>query len=418
MVVVDVTMHHLHQLLQHVLVLRQQVSFEDDSIVEAIYLERLVDELQTVVQIFRATHLQTAFLLAFLQQSQNGSLQGTRLVVTTIEDEGAVELVECILIAALRCADAGSLKIACVGPCLVPCGLPEEFIGLLRTLQVFQRQCKVEDGLALIGVRVTLLPNLHSFTQIRLSLIETSASQVPKTHLVQTAHIIGIATQSFLVVVEGRPRGMTVLLQVESRQIELVVGLRVLRWQGSFGGIGDGPDLVRLGVPLDSASSIPSRCGNDRQGQLIELGTLHIYRLGKNGLRRQCQHLIIVLLTIVVAQHDASLPSRCSQYLQAHATLRSRVDVHDEIPRRLLHHTQLSIGHEILRELLLLVGHEPCEVGLVLGIDPRHQLDVGAETFPDVSHGQPVGSSGFVGQITVPRASEVAVAPCPLLLSW
>ena len=309
MVVVYVSVHHLYQLLQHVLILRQQVSFEDDSIVEAVYLERLVDELQAVVQIFRAAHLQTAFLLAFLQKSQNGSLQGTRLVVTTIEDETAIELVECILIAALRCADASCLEVACVGPCLVPCGLPEEFIGLLRTLQVFQRQCKVEDGLALIGVRVTLLPNLHSFTQIRFSLVETSASQIPKTHLVQTAHIIGIATQSLLVVVEGRPRGMTVLLQVESRQIELVVGLRVSRRQGSLGSIGDRTNLIGFGMPTDSASSIPSRCGNDRQCQLIELGTLHIYRLGKNGLRRQRQHLIIVLLTIVVAQHDASLLS-------------------------------------------------------------------------------------------------------------
>ena len=278
-------MHHLHQLLQHVLILRQQVSFEDDSIVEAVYLERLVDELQAVVQIFRAAHLQTAFLLAFLQQSQHRSLQGTRLVVTTVEDEGAIELVECILIAALRCADAGSLKIAGVGPCLVPCGLPEEFICLLWTLQVFQRQCEIEDRLALIGVRVTLLPNLHSFTQIRFSLVETSASQIPKAHLVQTAHIIGIAAQSLLIIVEGRPRGMTVLLQVESRQIELVVGLCISRRQGCLSSIGDRADLIWFGMPTDSASSIPSRCGNDRQYQLIELGTLHIYRLGNNGLR-------------------------------------------------------------------------------------------------------------------------------------
>ena len=211
---------------------------------------------------------------------------------------------------------------------------------------------------------------------------------------------------------------MTVLLQVESRQIELVVGLRVGRRQGSLGSIGDRTNLIGFGMPTDSASSIPSRCGNDCQCQLIELGTPHIYCLGKNGLRRQRQHLIIVLLTIVVAQHDASLPSRCGQHLQAHATLRSRVDVHDEILRCLFHHPKFAIGHEILCELLLLVGHEPREIGLVLGIDTRHQFDVGAETLPDVSDRQPIGSSGFVGQITVPGSSEVAVAPCPLLLSW
>ena len=171
-------------------------------------------------------------------------------------------------------------------------------------------------------------------------------------------------------------------------------------------------------MPTDSTTSTPARSGNNRQRQFIELGALHIYRLREDSLGRQQEHLVIIFLTIVVAQHDASFLSRRRQHLQTHPTFRRGVDVHDEIPRCLLHQTQFAIRHEVLGELLFLVRHEPCEVGLVLRIDARHQFDVGAETLPDVSDGQPVRSGGFVGQISVPRSSEVAVAPRPLLLAW
>ena len=60
------------------------------------------------------------------------------------------------------------------------------------------------------------------------------------------------------------------------------------------------------------------------------------------------------------------------------------------------------VGHEILGEGLLLVGHEPGEVRLVIAEHAGHQLDIRAV---------------FVGQVSVPCPAKVAVAPCPLLFA-
>ena len=53
-------------------------------------------------------------------------------------------------------------------------------------------------------------------------------------------------------------------------------------------------------------------------------------------------------------------------------------------------------------ERFFLEGHQPCEVGLVFGVHAGHEFDVRAVV---------------VGEVAVPGAAEVAVAPCPLLLA-
>ena len=106
--------------------------------------------------------------------------------------------------------------------------------------------------------------------------------------------------------------------------------------------------------------------------------------------------------------------------------------VEHQVLRSFLHHAQFAIGHEVLREHLLLIRHEPREVGLVLGIDAGHQLDVGAETalfrlprgreiiVRHMAFPSPLGwcQGCFIGQVAIPGTSEVAVAPCPLFLAW
>ena len=77
----------------------------------------------------------------------------------------------------------------------------------------------------------------------------------------------------------------------------------------------------------------------------------------------------------------------------------------------LLHDTDVAVGHEVLRELLLLKGHEPSKVGLILGVHTGHELDVGPETRTNGT------VATIVGQIAVPRTTEVTVAPRPLLLA-
>ena len=106
--------------------------------------------------------------------------------------------------------------------------------------------------------------------------------------------------------------------------------------------------------------------------------------------------------------------------------------VEHQVLRSFLHHAQFAIGHKVLGEHFLFVWHQPCEVGLVLGIDAGHQLDVGAEAalfrlprggeiivrcmaFPATLGGR---QGRFIGKIAIPGMSEVAVAPCPLFLAW
>ena len=73
--------------------------------------------------------------------------------------------------------------------------------GKSRAILEYQR--KVEDGLSVVGVRIAFLPDLHGSTQIGFGLVEAATAQVPESRLVQTAHIVGITAQGFLVIVEG-----------------------------------------------------------------------------------------------------------------------------------------------------------------------------------------------------------------------
>ena len=114
---------------------------------------------------------------------------------------------------------------------------------------IFQTEGEIEDGLTVVGVRIALLPYLHSSAQIGLCLTEASTTQIPQACLGQAAHIVRITAQGLFVIVEGTPCGMTVLLQMESRQVELVVGLRLLRREGSLSGIGNGSDVIGLCLP-------------------------------------------------------------------------------------------------------------------------------------------------------------------------
>ena len=116
-------------------------------------------------------------------------------------------------------------------------------------MQILQTKRQVEDGLSVVGVGIALLPYLHGFPQVRLCLVEPSAAQVPESRLAQAAHVVGVAPQGFFVVVEGAPRSVAVLLQVQARQVKLVVGLRIFGRQRSLSSIGNGTDLVGLRLP-------------------------------------------------------------------------------------------------------------------------------------------------------------------------
>ena len=144
--------------------------------------------------------------------------------------------------------------------------------------------------------------------------------------------------------------------------------------------------------------------------------------------------LVVEHFATVSHQYDADLLFRGGKDLELHHTFANLIDVKDQILGCNLHNTQFAIGHEILHKLLLFVRHQPCEVGLVLSVYSRHQLYIGSEdslllllrglwresivihlTFPAALGGC---HGCLIGEVAIPCTSEVAVAPCPLLLSW
>ena len=153
-----------------------------------------------------------------------------------------------------------------------------------------------------------------------------------------------------------------------------------------------------------------------------------LHRFNQHLLRTQCDYLIIIHNTVLAIKNNMHSLLRGSQYLKANHLITplarwrgvggEAFNIHHKVLRSLLYYAQFTIRHEVLHELFLLVGHEPCEVGLVFGIDTSHQFDVGAETGIGNSDGGTVGHTDFICQIPVPRTSEVAIAPRPLLLAW
>ena len=144
--------------------------------------------------------------------TQNQSLHSTSLVVVAVTNERALEFVESIGPALIRDTDTGSLEIARISPGFVPGRLPEALISLLYTPQEYIHKAQIEYRLTIVRVGVTLLQYLDGCFQIGLGLLETSPTKIPQAHLHVTTIVHRIATQGLLVIVEGTPRSMTVLL--------------------------------------------------------------------------------------------------------------------------------------------------------------------------------------------------------------
>ena len=270
---------------------------------------------------------------------------------------------------------------------------------------VFQAEGEVEDRLSLVGVRVALLPYLYGTAQIPFCLLEPSAAQIPQSGLVQTAHVVGVAAQRLLVVVQGRPCGVAVLLQVQSRQVQLVVGLGVHRRQRSFGGIGNRTNLVGLGLPGQQRHSLRTLglCLADGKREFRKLCLFHVDALRQHFFGTHGQRFFVIRLVLqFVAQHQLHVLPAGGHQLQRHLAVAGVLDVEDEVAAGLLHDAYFAIGHEILHKLLLFVRHQPSEVGLVFGIYPRHQFNIGAETRADF---QLSIINYFISKIPVPCPS-------------
>ena len=324
-----------------------------------------------------------------------------------VADERALQLVESILPAFVGDADTGRLEVAGISPGLVPCGLPEAIVGLLENAQELIDDTQIEDGFTVVGIGIATLQHLYGRLQIGLCLLETGTTQIPESHLHVAAIVHRIATQGLLVIVEGRPRSMTVLLQMKTCEVELVNGFGVLWREGSLCGIRDGTYLIGLWIPLQQRELSRVVSPFDDQMKISKMFFASLHRFHEHLFRTQCYYLVIILFALLAVENNSYVLLRGGQNLELCLAIGCLLDVHHEVLRGLFHDADFAIGHEILHKLLLLVGHEPREVGLVFGIDASHQFDIGSEAFVLV----------LVRQVTIPGTAKVAITPGPLFLT-
>ena len=205
MVVVDVSVHQFNHTLQRLLAFCEQMLLDHADIVEGIYLIRFLNPCKRLV-----------FTSEF---AQHHSLHGSGLVVMAVADECMLQLIDGFLPALVSDIDAGSLEIARIGPCFVPGGFHETVVGFTNFGQVLIGNTEIEQRLTIVGVGITLLLHLDGSLQETFCLSKTGTAQIPQTHLQVAAIVLRIAAQTFLVVVESTPSGMTVLLQMQTGEV-------------------------------------------------------------------------------------------------------------------------------------------------------------------------------------------------------
>ena len=285
------SLQHIGHLTEHLLLARSQVKLISAAVVEGVKRQSLPAEfLHTVL----TPH-----------EPQHGSLQCQCFLIVRPEDEASVQLIQGIVQPTLPYGDFGCLEVARICLSLAPCGFPEQLVGLVIPALILQRKGKVVDRLAVVWVGVTLLRQFHSLAQILLCLTEASPADIPQSELVEATDVVGVTAQGFLVVVNGIPRGMTVLLQVQAGEIELLIGLYLLRQQGGLSAVGYGAYLVALCMPLHDGAFLAIYHFAYHEIELIERRALHVNSLCQHLFRAYRHHLIIICLSAVTLQFYA-----------------------------------------------------------------------------------------------------------------
>src|SRR2546430_94797 len=112
---------------------------------------------------------------------------------------------------------------------MVPCGPAERVIRLLITAQVTQGESEIVVRFALARIGISCRQPSDGLTEMLLRLCKLTTPQVPEPHSIVAAIVPGVATQCLTPVgirVAGR---MSVLVEMQSRNIQLVVARDLIR---------------------------------------------------------------------------------------------------------------------------------------------------------------------------------------------
>ena len=139
----------------------------------------------------------------------------------------------------------------------------------------------------------------------------------------------------------------------------------------------------------------------EAQGQLLRLAARHVYPRLKHIGGREPSPALQKRFAARGQAHDGVLAHAGGIDAYARGAV-FHLQPQGRVQAGVLDRAHLLVGHEGLGEGLFLIGLEPGEVRLVVGIHAGHQLDVGAV---------------LVGEVAVPGLPEIAAAPGPLLLA-
>ena len=106
---------------------------------------------------------------------------------------------------------------------------------------------------------------------------------------------------------------MTVLFQVHTRKVELLVGLDLLGQQGCLGTVGDRTDVVSLGMPLEHGPRAIDEVLLYLEGQFVELSAFDIDNLRQHLFGTDGRFLLIIHLTVVISKNNADILLRSSE---------------------------------------------------------------------------------------------------------
>ena len=278
-----------------------------------------------------------------------------------------------------------------------PRGFVESIVCFVRLALIQQGQAQSHHCFAVVGVGVALGHALDGLAEIHFAPgKQTTAQQQTAIGIVHTA-VAGIPLERLQVIRVRQIRGMAVLLNVQTGQIQFLVGMDLVGQLCRRCRIVNLLDvlLLRCVIQQFAAVAIVYRQHQFRFRHMDRHGVpQHLYRADGlraivNGLTCCGQYHPCIFVHAGGVYGDACLPAVGFQ-------------IQHRFGAGILDVTCRLVWHEVLREGLFLKRLEPAEVRLIVAEHTGHQLDV-----------RPVG----IGEVPVPCPAEVAAAPRPLLLA-
>ena len=332
-----------------------------------------------------------------VQFAENHTAQRASLEVVIVLYKAAVDVFKRKAVIAAAAVDCRKIVKAgfLLGGC--PRRLVEGIVGFIVPALIKQGKTEVHHRLAVIRVGVFLRHAFDGLAEVCLAFLKQAAPEEQLTIGVVHADIARVALERLQIIRVGQVCRVAVLLNVQTGQVQLFVGQDFVRQLCGGRGIGNLFDLpfLRRIIKQPAAAAVVYGEG---EGGFIRSGINAVFE----DIDRAEGQRFVVKDMIPGGQHHARIPVFAGGVDDKGSGGILLFKVQHDFGAGVFYVAGSLVRHEILGECLFLKGLEPCKVGLIVAEHAGHQLDI---------------RSVFIGEISVPCAAEIAVAPCPLLFA-